>query len=70
MNFLCNSSFDLSDWPDWSQAGGLGGETGGVAGGVAGLGSFNWPYDQATQQQLAGLSPDIQAQFQNGEFPL
>ena len=66
MTQIRNSSFDLSDWPDWSQAGGLGGE----AGGVAGLGSFNWPYDQATQQQLAGLSPDIQAQFQNGEFPL
>ena len=27
--------------------------------GIPGLGSVRWPYDQTTQQQLAGMSPDF-----------
>ena len=46
--------------------GGLGPGGPGEVGGVPGLGPVNWPYDQATQEQLSGMSPDF-GQFQNGE---
>ena len=36
------------------MAGGLGDVSG-----IPGLGSGRWPYDQTTQQQLAGMSPDF-----------
>ena len=41
------------------MAGGLGGGQDGDMSGIPGLGGVRWPYDQTTQQQLAGMSPDF-----------